>query len=138
MSVHNNIRKAGVCRRDDAAYWYRYITTGTILNCWDSMTAAMNGADFDGDLIMLTDNPVLVRKHKKTPTIMCIQRRAEKKIPTVDDTIRSNIAAFGNDIGKTTNWVTAMYDVQSHYAPGSREYETLAYRTKVGQLIQQN
>ena len=138
MSVHNNIRKVSPCRREDAAYWYRHITTGTIINCWDTMTAAMNGMDEDGDLVMLSDNPVLVKRHVKTPTIMCVQRRAEKKIPTVDETIRSNIAAFGNDIGKTTNWVTSMYEVQSHYAPGSREYEELAYRTKVGQLIQQN
>lgn len=138
MSVHNNIRKVSPCRREDAAHWYQYITTGTILNCWDTMTAALNGCDFDGDLLMITDNPVLVRRHVKTPTIMCVQRRAEKKIPTIDDIIRSNIAAFGNDIGKTTNWVTSMYEVQSHFAPGSREYEELAYRMKVGQLIQQN
>ena len=138
MSVHNNIRKVSVCRRDDASYWYRYNTTGTIYNVWDSMTAALNGMDADGDLVMLTDNPVLVRKHRRLPTIMCIQRKAAKVIPTEEVTIRSNIAAFGNEIGKTTNWVTSMYDVQAGFKPGSREYEELEYRTKVGQLVQQN
>lgn len=138
MSVHNNIRKVSVCRRDDASYWYRYNTTGTIYNVWDSMTAALNGMDADGDLVMLTDNPVLVRKHRRLPTIMCIQRKAAKIVPTEEVTIRSNIAAFGNEIGKTTNWVTSMYDVQAGFKPGSREYEELEYRTKVGQLVQQN
>ena len=138
MSVHNNIRKVHPCRRDDAAYWYRYNTTGTIYNVWDSMTAAMNGMDADGDLVMLTDNPVLVRRHRELPTIMCIQRRAEKMVPCELDTVRSNIAAFGNEIGKTTNWITSMYEVQARFRPGSPEYEMLEYRTKVGQLIQQN
>lgn len=138
MSVHNNIRKVRPNRSGEAAYWYRYNTTGTILNCWDSMTAALNGCDFDGDLVMLTDNPVLVRKHRKLPAIMCIQRRAEKVVPDEETTVRSNIAAFGNEIGKTTNWITSMYEVQSRFRHGSPEFEVLEYRTKVGQLIQQN
>ena len=138
MSVHNNIRRVHVSMSDEAAYWYRYNTTGTIVNCWDTITAALNGCDFDGDLVMLTDNPVLIRRHVKLPTIMCIQRKAEKTIPTLEETVRSNIAAFGDEIGKTTNWITSMYDVQEKFKPGSREYEELEYRTKVGQLIQQN
>lgn len=138
MSVHNNIRRVRVNLSEEAAYWYQYIRTGTILNCWDTITAAMNGSDYDGDLTMLTDNPVLLRKHVVEPTIMCIQRKAEKIIPDTETTIRSNIAAFGDEIGKTTNWVTSMYEVQAGFKPGSREYEELEYRTKVGQLIQQN
>lgn len=138
MSVHNNIRKVHVGMSEEAAYWYRYNRTGTIFNSWDTMTAAMNGCDFDGDGVMLTDNPVLVRNHRELPTIMCIQRRAEKIVPTEEVTVKSNIAAFGDEIGKTTNWVTSMYEVQAKFKPGSAEYEELEYRTKVGQLIQQN
>ena len=138
MSVHNNIRRMRVCQSDEAMYWYRYNTTGTILNCWDTTTAALNGMDFDGDLVMLTDNPVLVKNCRQLPTIMCIQRKAAKVVPSVEETIRSNIAAFGDEIGKTTNWITSMYEVQAGFKPGSPEFEELEYRTKVGQLIQQN
>ena len=138
MSVHNNIRRVRVCQSPEAMYWYRYNTTGTILNSWDTITAALNGCDFDGDLVMLTDNPVLVRNCRQLPTIMCIQRKAAKVVPTLEDTVRSNIAAFGDEIGKTTNWVTSMYEVQARFKPGSEEYEALEYRTKVGQLVQQN
>lgn len=138
MSVHNNIRRVRVCQSPEAMYWYRYNTTGTILNSWDTTTAALNGCDFDGDLVMLTDNPVLVRNCRQLPTIMCIQRKAAKVVPTLEETVRSNIAAFGDEIGKTTNWVTSMYEVQAGFRPGSEEYEMLDYRTKVGQLIQQN
>lgn len=87
---------------------------------------------------MLTDNPVLVRRHKELPAIMCAQRRAEKKVVTEDDVIAANIASFGNDIGRTTNWVTSMFEVQSHFEEDSEEYKELDYRIKCGQLYQQN
>lgn len=138
MSCHNNIRKMKVCRSDEAAYWYRHITTCTLLNAWDTTCASLNGMDKDGDLVMLTDNKVLVENIRPTMTIMCVQRNAEKIIPTEATQIASNLASFGDDIGKTTNKVTAMYDVQSVYDKDSEEYRTLEYRIMSGQLYQQN
>ena len=41
-------------------------------------------------------------------------------------------------IGKTTNWITSMFDVQAKFEKGSPEYEELDYRIKCGQLFQQN
>ena len=87
---------------------------------------------------MLTDNPVLVRRHNVQPALMCAQRRAEKKIPTEQDVIQSNIDSFGNEIGRTTNWITSMFELQSHFEESSIEYKILDYRIKCGQLYQQN
>lgn len=69
---------------------------------------------------------------------MCVQRNAKKVHVTEEDAIRSNIDSFGDDIGKTTNWITSMFDIQAQYEKGSREYEELNYRIKCGQLFQQN
>ncbi len=138
MTCYSNIRSVVPVRSDEARYWYRYMTTCTIMNAWDTATAALNGMDFDGDLVMLTDNPVLVRSLRQAPALVCAQRKAAKVIPTEEDLIRSNIASFGNDIGRITNWVTSMFDVQSAFDPSSREYKELAYRIQCGQLYQQN
>lgn len=138
MTAHANIRLVYPVDREDARYWYQYIKTCTILNAWDTTTAALNGCDFDGDIVMLTDNRILVERLIVQPTIMCAQRRAEKCIPTEDDFIRSNIDSFGNEIGQITNYITSMFEVQSRFAPGSKEYETLSYRIMCGQLLQQN
>lgn len=92
----------------------------------------------DGDLVMLTDNKVLVERMRELPALMCIQRKAEKKIVTEQDAIRSNIDSFGDDIGKTTNWITSMFDVQAQFPKDSREYKELDYRIMCGQLYQQN
>lgn len=138
MTCHNNIKLVRPVRASEAYYWYRYMNTCTIFNAWDTTTSALNGCDFDGDIVMLTDNRVLTEKHIETPTLMCAQRRASKCIPTDDDFIKSNIDSFGNDIGQTTNWITSMFEVQSHFPKDSKEYKTLAYRIMCGQLYQQN
>jgi hypothetical protein len=94
--------------------------------------------DKDGDLVMLTDNHVLVSKLRELPALMCVQRKANKKIVCEEDFIQANIDSFGDDIGKTTNWITAMFEVQAQFQKDSREYKELDYRIKCGQLFQQN
>lgn len=138
MTCHNNIRLVHPCRSEEAVYWYQYLTTSTVFNAWDTASAALNGCDFDGDLVMLTDNRVLVDKLVVLPALMCVQRKAKKKVPEEQDFIRSNIESFGNDIGRTTNWITSMFEVKSHYNPSDEEYKILEYRIRCGQLYQQN
>lgn len=135
MSSHSNIRKMNVVSTDEMAYWYQHIKTCSILNAWDTTTAALNGCDFDGDLLFITDNRVLVDNIRPTQTLMCVQRKGSKCKPSEDDLVRANIASFGDDIGRTTNYITSMYDVQARYSQGSREYEVLDYRIKSGQLL---
>lgn len=138
MTCHNNIRKMAVANSEGVNHWYRYMTTCTLFNAWDTTSQALNGADKDGDLVMLTDNKVLVENIRPVPTIFCAQRNAETRLVSEDDLVRANIASFGDDIGKTTNWITSMFEVQAGVDPNSREYKVLDYRIKCGQLLQQN
>lgn len=137
MSCANNIVKLKVVCNENMRYWYRYMNTCTILNAWDTTTHATNGADKDGDMYFLTDNKVLVENTLSLPTIMCIQRKAAKKIIEEKDLIVANKNGFGEEIGKITNRITSMFDVQSQYQPGSQEYEVLSYRIMCGQHYQQ-
>lgn len=138
MSCAENIRRVVPTRSDAVRYWYQYMNSCTVFNGWDTACIALNGCDYDGDLVMLTDNPVLLERFRELPALMCVQRKATKTVPTEEDFIRSNIESFGNEIGQTTNWITSMYEVRSGYKLGSKEYETLSYRIRCGQLYQQN
>ncbi len=138
MTCHNNIRLVRPHRSEDASYWYQHMTTCTLFNAWDTAAHALNGMDKDGDLVMLTDNAVLVDNLREMPALMCVQRNAQKKVVTESDAIQSNIDSFGDDIGKTTNWITSMFDVQAQFDKDSLEYKELDYRIKCGQLFQQN
>lgn len=112
--------------------------TVTILNAWDNTCAALDGCDFDADLIFSTDNRVLVSKWRDETVALCAQKKGEKKVPTEQDFIESNINGFGDDIGKVTNRITTMFDVQSKFEPESREYKELTYRIIAGQKFQQD
>lgn len=85
MTCHNNIRL--LCMRDteEMRDWYRYLTTVTIFNAWDTAAHALNGLDKDSDSCLLTDNPILVENTREDPAILCIQRRAEKRRVTQAD-----------------------------------------------------
>ncbi len=138
MTCHNNIRILHMRDTPRLREWYRYLTTVTVFNAWDTAAHALNGLDKDSDSCLLTDNPILVENTREEPTILCVQRRAEKKAVTQEDLIQSNINSFGDEIGIITNRITSMFEVQSRFAPGSEEYQTLDYRIKCGQLFQQN
>jgi hypothetical protein len=138
MTSHSNIRLVKPSRGEAQDYWFRYLQTTTVFNAWDTATMALNGCDFDGDIVLLTDNDILVNKLKPQPALLCAQRKASKKISTEEDFIKSNIASFGNEIGQTTNWITSMFEIRAGYKEGSPEYETLSYRIRCGQLYQQN
>lgn len=138
MTTHENIRVMSPCRSDEVRYWYQHMKTCTIINAWDTTMPALNGLDFDGDLTMITDNPVLVNKYKPLPAIICEQKKAVKKISNEDDFIISDINSFGNDIGSITNRATSMFEVRSGFEIGSKEYEELSYRIRCGQLLQQD
>ena len=91
-----------------------------------------------GDAIITTDNPILLEQTKSLPAIVCIQRKAEKKIITEELLVEANQNSFGDEIGMTTNHITAMYDILPLFSKESKEYKTLKYRIMCGQLYQQN
>ena len=137
MSNAHSIQTKKINSTEEARYWFRYINTCVIVNAWDTMAAALNGFDFDGDLLFTTDNEVLLRNHKPLPALNCIQYNAKKKACTEEDVIDSNIKGFGSKIGQVTNRITSMTSMMSNYHPDSEEYKTLYYRIQCGQAQQQ-
>lgn len=138
MTSHNNIRVLEVVRSDEMDTFYQYMTTPTIFNSWDTCADAMNGMDKDGDCVINTSFPLLVKRTRPLPAVVCVQRKAPKCIPTEDDLMISNINSFGNAVGEVTNRITSMFEVQARFPKDSREYRILDYRIKCGQLYQQN
>ena len=137
MTCHNNIRKLKLNKSGECSYWYRYMTSVSILNAWDTTCDAMNGQDKDGDTNMDTDNPIILRRTKNSPTIVCVQRKADKVIPNEDSIIESNKLAFNDDIGTVTNRVTTMIEIQSNPDLSEDAYNELSDRIMCGQHYQQ-
>ena len=135
----------------DVQEWFKYMDSVVVVNAWDTMPAALNGFDFDGDLLYTTTNQALMRNQTNLPALRCIQRKAEKKkIPlpfvqedgTIDygdaSIIESNLQGFGSQIGQITNRCTSITSLMSNYSKDSEEYKILKYRTQCFQNGQQN
>lgn len=137
MTCHNNIRRRKVVHNEEMDFWYQYNTTGIILNSWDTTCDALNGADKDSDTFFTTDNKLIIKHTLNSTTIECVQRKAEKTIPTEEDIIQANKLAFGDEIGTTTNRITAMIERQAAFDKDSEEYKILNYRIMCGQHYQQ-
>ncbi|MBQ0088740.1 MAG: hypothetical protein KBT27_05360, partial [Prevotellaceae bacterium] len=137
MSNEHSIVAQNICRDEKALDWFKYIDTCVVVNGWDTMPAALNGFDFDGDLLFTTDNAPLMRCQTNLPALNCIQTNAPKKEVTEDDVIAANKAGFGSEIGSITNKITAMTSLMANYSKDSEEYKTLKYRTQCGQALQQ-
>lgn len=137
MSNAHSIVAQNICYDEKAAKWFKYIDTCVVVNAWDSMPAALNGFDFDGDLLFTTDNAPLMRRQTNLPALNCIQHNAQKKVALEEDVVLANKQGFGSKIGQITNRITCITSLMANYKPGSIEYETLRYRTQCGQALQQ-
>lgn len=138
MTSSYNIRKMKPISNARVDYWYKYIDTCILLNSWDSTAEALNGSDHDGDMFYTTNNKVLLKHTQNLPVIQCVQRKAEKKIPTEEDLVLANKLSFGDAIGSTTNIITSQICLQAAFPEDSEEYRVLQYRIICGQLLQQN
>lgn len=137
MTSHNNIKKMRLVDNDEVRKWFKYMDTVTVFNAWDTSVDAMNGADFDSDAIISTNNKTILNNTKETQSIICEQKSAPKVKITQSLLKKSNKNGFGNDVGTITNRITAMYDVLSTLKPNSDEYNELIKRIMCGQALQQ-
>lgn len=137
MSNAHSIVAQNICANEKALDWFQYINTCIVVNGWDTMPAALNGFDFDGDLLFTTNNAPLMRRQTNLLALNCIQTKAPKNVVTDEDVIASNKAGFGSKIGSITNKITAMTSLMANYDKDSDEYEVLRYRTQCGQALQQ-
>jgi len=138
MTCHNNIRVLNLKNTEEMQYWYQYMQTITIFNSWDTTAHALNGLDKDADVVYTTNNKVILDSIRETDAIFCVQKFAKSIVPTKKDLINSNKNGFGDEIGITTNHITAMFDVLSKFKEGSLEYKTITERIMCGQNYQQN
>lgn len=137
MSNEHSIVKQRICYTNEAQYWFQYMESIAIVNAWDTMPAALNGFDFDGDLLFTTDNEVLMRRQTNLPALRCIQHKATKEIISEENLIQSNINGFGSQIGQITNRCTSMTSLMANYTEDDEEYRVLKYRTQCMQAVQQ-
>ena len=138
MTSHENVQKLKVVASDEMKKWYGYIKTCCLINSWDTTAMRLNGADYDSDTVFSTNNEILLNAFEYKDTLMCIQSKMPKKVPTEDDFIISDINGFGDSIGSVTNRGTNMISLREKFDKNSEEYARLQYRIRTMMNYQQN
>ena len=138
MTSHENVQKLKVVASDEMKKWYGYIKTCCLINSWDTTAMRLNGADYDSDTVFSTNNKVLLNTFEYKDTLMCIQSKMPKKVPTDEDFIESDINGFGDSIGSVTNRGTNMISLREKFDKDSEEYNRLQYRIRTMMNYQQN
>lgn len=138
MTSHENVQKLKVVASDEMQKWYKYIKTCCLINSWDTTAMRLNGADYDSDTVFSTNNDILLNAFEYKDTLMCVQSKMPKKIPTEDDFIASDINGFGDSIGSVTNRGTNMISLREKFDKNSEEYNRLQYRIRTMMNYQQN
>lgn len=138
MTSIENVCKLKVVANPEMSKWYRYIKTCILLNSWDMTATRCNGQDYDSDANFTSNNLVLLDAFEYKDTLMCVQDKMPKKVPTEEDFISSDINGFGDSIGSVTNRGTNMISLREKFSPDSEEYKRLEYRISTMMNYQQN
>ena len=124
-------------KNEETEEWYKWCDNGIIVNWHGYEVFRWSGADFDGDIICTTDNPIMLRGIIKGEYPVTKEDKKPKKIiPTEEDLFKFDKFSMGSIIGQITNKGAAAYALlpllKQKYGQESYEYELTLSRLKQG------
>jgi hypothetical protein len=117
--------------------WYKYNTTGIIVNVHGSETVNWAGSDFDMDIIATTSDETIIKGvYQNELPIMYEPPKSSPKVLKDRDLFNADKHSFGSEIGQITNKSTSGYALLADLEEGSNEYETTMNRIKMCTKLQ--
>ena len=120
----------------DTNYWYRYITSGVIYNIHGVDTMLAADSDFDGDLVMTSNDPVMLDSVYGGIPITYEKGGAVKKKIVDSELWKVDQKAFDSTIGLITNYSTTMDSIIQKFDKDTVEYNELIKRLKLCRFYQ--
>jgi len=138
---HSEVNVLNLQNNLDIAHWYQHIHSGIIFptNGIGMDCAIHGGADFDGDLICTTNNPTMAKGKIKALPIIYESKNSEKKvIDSRDDNeqVECQLNGYNSKVGFATNISSSLYTLLEEFPAGSKEYNQILKRLKIGRVIQ--
>ena len=137
MLVHENIAKVKNAHlNSEHEFLYEYLDdTVIVFNGLDMLPETLCGSDWDGDSFQITQNPVLMSKHKKSLPICCSNLGGGTKEIIVDEVPPLKAASIMcsssiPSIGSVINDATSQFSVMSTLEKDSEDYLEMRSRLK--------
>lgn len=123
-----------ITKTEEAEYWYRYITSGIIYNTYDTSCYRHSDSDYDGDIVMTTDNEYFIKGSHKDHNIITYEKGlALPNKMTVSNITATVIKGFGTGVGGFSNTATILYAMSAIFdKPGHEDqYKEIMTRIKL-------
>lgn len=134
IDLHEHNTMKVIVDNKDADYWYRYINSGIIYNTYDTSCARHSDSDYDGDIVMTTDNPYFIKGSNKDHNIITYEKGlAKSEKMTVQNITRTVKKGFGTGVGGFSNTATCLYAMAAIFnKPGHEDqYNEIMRRIKL-------
>lgn len=134
IDQHEHNPMTVVVDNENANYWYKHIYSGIIYNIYDTSCFRHEDSDYDGDIVLTTDNEQFIKGSHKEHNIITY----EKGLATPAKMTISNITAtvmkgFGSGVGGFSNTATILYAMSAIFdKPGYEDqYNEIMRRIKL-------
>ena len=118
--------------------WYQYLDSGIIYNVWGVDCMLHADSDFDGDIVMTTDNKSFIncrfKDEDNSLPITYEKRTVEKRKVRESRLHKADIDSFNTTIGQVTNYSTSFYDLLCKYKDDYSEYGRKCYNEIIERL----
>jgi hypothetical protein len=109
--------------------WYSNINTGIIFNVYDDTMLRLSSSDFDGDIIMSTDQKEFIDGIDESLLSITYEEKKSDKIPLTNNAVhQSDLNALDTSVGFITNCSSSYWCLLSNYEKGSIEYNEISKR----------
>jgi hypothetical protein len=110
---------------DDVQRWFGHLSNVCITNIKGLTVQRLNGADFDGDLVLVIDEPIILRGIERgIPITMDIEDKITALAETynIDNIANLIMRSFDNRIGDYSNYATCYHNIQTKTEEQHKKY----------------
>lgn len=129
--------KLNLVKNKDTEDWYKYCTSGILVNVFGVETVRWAGSDYDFDILATTSNNTIINGVYDDELPVVYNPPSPKKAEVTEEVLSAaDKFAFGSIIGQITNKNTTAQAMLPIFSKDSKEYETLLNRIKMCTKLQ--
>lgn len=117
-----------ICLDEKCKYWYQYIQSGMIMSIWDLGMILASDADYDGDIVLSTDNKDVVDSIYHGYPITYEKRKTKEQSLNFNNFANMDVKSFNTKIGFITNIASSLIAMLSNYNEDTKEYKEIRKR----------
>ena len=131
MTWRSEVNLLHLKKNEEIDYWYRFLKSGIILNVWGYDNMLFAGSDADGDTLFTTNDKTYLKCRYGGVPVAYQPKKADKVKINIPELYQLDVLGFNTKIGFITNCSTTLYEMQTMYEPGSKEYNEIENRLKL-------